>query len=75
MVRLDHLGQHRSGRDVLPNLQRQIHQHAVDSGTNLQSVQLFLLQLRQGPRLVDLRLLLRQLRLNRFLVDRQSLLF
>ena len=60
---------------MLSDLQRQIHQHAIDARSNFQRVQLFLFELRQGSHLIDFGLLLGHLRLNRPLIGGQPLRF
>ena len=60
---------------MLPNLQRQIDQHASDPGSHLQALKLLLLQLGQRAHLVDLGLLHRELRGDRLLIDLQPLIF
>jgi hypothetical protein len=66
MIGLHHLRQHGSGQNVLADLQREIHQHPIDPGSNFQGVQLLLFELRQRAHLIDFGLLLRHLRLNGF---------
>ncbi len=75
MIGLDHLCQHRSRLNMLPDLEWQIHQHSVDSRTDFQGVELLLLQLGQSPRLVNLVLFLSHLSVDGLLVDHQPLLF
>ena len=75
VIRLDYFRQHRSGRDVLSDMQRKLHQNTVDSGSNFERLKLLLLQLRQHSHLLDFGLLLGKLRLDRFLTARQPLVF
>jgi len=63
------------GSNVLADLQREIHQHPIDPGSNFQGVQLLLFELRQRAHLIDFGLLLCHLRLNRSLIGREPLRF
>ena len=60
---------------MLPHLQRQVDQNAINAGTHLKRVQLFLLQLSERAHLVHFGLLFGHLRFDRLLVDIQPFIF
>jgi len=54
MIGLNNFGQLGSGQNVLPNLQRQFDENAIDPSLNFEALQLSLLQLSQRAQLFNL---------------------